>query len=92
MNNLIKVKFKEAGKWADNPADPIFEVEAGEEKKVSASLANVLIESGKGEIVTDTEIKEETVQGNPAIKDKTNAESKESPSKKDKKKGFLSNA
>lgn len=51
MGDKILVRFKDAGKWADNPADPIFEVEAGDELEVSANLANILVESKKGKII-----------------------------------------
>ena len=47
----IKVKFLVAGDWMDEPKDPIFSVAAGEEREVSASLANVAIEAGKAEFV-----------------------------------------
>jgi len=65
MSDLINVRFKENGKWADNPADPVFDVKAGDTKMVSSSLANVLIKSGKGSIVSD-----EIVKTNPAQNDK----------------------
>ncbi len=48
---LIKIKFLEAGKWGDHPADPIFEVEEGEEREVSASLARIATDAGKAEYV-----------------------------------------
>lgn len=51
MSDKITVKFKEAGKWADNPADPIFEVEEGEVREVSATLANLIVENKRGKIV-----------------------------------------
>lgn len=43
----IKVKFLEAGRWGDNPADPLFDVVEGEERLVSAGLANAAIIAGK---------------------------------------------
>ncbi len=49
--SLIKIKFLEDGKWGDHPADPIFEVKAGEEKDVSASLAKFATDAGKAEFV-----------------------------------------
>ncbi len=49
--SLIKIKFLEDGKWGDHPADPIFEVKAGEEKEVSASLAKFATDAGKAEFV-----------------------------------------
>lgn len=49
--SLIKIKFLEAGKWGDHPADPIFEVEEGEEKEVSAALARTATDAGKAEYV-----------------------------------------
>ena len=82
MSNKIKVKFKQDGKWADNPADPVFEVKEGDELEVSAHLANILVESGKGEIITtnnkETPAKEDKKDGkkNPAKSDKAQAESK----------------
>lgn len=51
MGDLIKVKFKEAGKWADSPSEPVFDVEKDEVKEVSSSFANMLVEAGKGKIV-----------------------------------------
>lgn len=51
MSSLIKIRFFEVGKWADHPADPIFEVGEGEEKDVSPSLAKVAVEAGKAEFV-----------------------------------------
>lgn len=45
--SLVKIQFLEAGKWADHPADPIFEVEKGEKKEVSSALANIAVEAGK---------------------------------------------
>ena len=47
----IKVKFLVDGDWMDEPSKPIFSVVAGEEREVSASLANVAIEAGKAEFV-----------------------------------------
>jgi len=70
MSDFILVKFKEEGKWADNPADPIFEVKAGEECEVSANFANMLAESGKGKIVKKkTTVKEpkEPKEGDPCV-------------------------
>lgn len=49
--SLIKIKFLQAGRWADHPKDPIFEVEEGEEKEVSADLAKVATNAGKAEFV-----------------------------------------
>lgn len=49
--SLILIKFLEAGKWGDHPADPLFDVEEGEEKHVSASLANTAVEAGKAEFI-----------------------------------------
>lgn len=51
MSDKILVKFKEAGKWADNPADPVFEVDADEVVEVSANLANIVVDAKKGKIV-----------------------------------------
>lgn len=48
---LIKIKFLEKGKWGDHPADPIFEVRAGEEREVSPNLAKTATEAGKAEFV-----------------------------------------
>ena len=45
--SLVKIQFLEDGEWGDHPADPIFKVEAGEKKEVSASLANIAIAAGK---------------------------------------------
>lgn len=49
--SLIKVKFLVAGTWGDHPGDPLFDVEVGEEREVSADLANTAIASGKAEFV-----------------------------------------
>lgn len=49
--SLIKIKFLQAGKWADHPKDPIFEVEEGEVKEVSADLAKVATDAGKAEFI-----------------------------------------
>ncbi len=49
--SLIKIKFLQAGKWADHPKDPIFEVEEGEVKEVSVDLAKVATEAGKAEFI-----------------------------------------
>ncbi len=43
----ILVKFLEAGRWGDHPADPLFDVAEGEERHVSAELANTAIMAGK---------------------------------------------
>ncbi len=47
----IKVKFLEDGEWMDEPSKPIFSVEAGDEREVSARLANIAIDAGKAEFV-----------------------------------------
>jgi len=47
----IKIKFLEDGEWMDEPSKPIFNVKKGEEKEVSARLANLAIEGGKAEFV-----------------------------------------
>jgi len=47
----IKVKFLVDGKWMDEPRDPPFDVKAGDEREVSAQLANFAIEAGKAEFV-----------------------------------------
>lgn len=59
--SMIKIRFLQEGSWADHPRDPIFDVFAGEEKEVSASLANVAIESGKAEYVLPEKPKQEPV-------------------------------
>jgi len=41
------VKFKEAGKWADRPCDPILEVEAGQTVLVSDALAKIVVDDAK---------------------------------------------
>lgn len=46
----IEVRFFEAGKWADKPHEPVFDVEAGEVKKVSLELATVVTNAKKGEL------------------------------------------
>jgi len=83
MNN-IKVKFKEAGKWGDNPADPIFEVKEGEEREVSANLANVVVKAGKGTIVIESP---EAVEPEPEMPQNTDVKEGElnNNSKKNKK-------
>ncbi len=48
---LIKIQFLEEGTWGDHPADPLFDVEAGEICEVSAGLANTAVEAGKAEFV-----------------------------------------
>lgn len=47
----IKIKFLVAGEWMDEPSKPIFAVEAGDEREVSARLANIAVEAGKAEFV-----------------------------------------
>lgn len=71
MSDLVEVVFKEDGKWADNPSDPVFDVKAGDKKMVSSSLANALMKSGKGNIV-DNEV--EATKTNPAQADKASAD------------------
>lgn len=45
--STILIKFLEAGRWGDHPADPLFDVVEGEERHVSAELANTAIVAGK---------------------------------------------
>ena len=72
---MKRVKFKEAGKWADSDTTiPQFEVEAGEEREVSLELADIIVQAGKGEIVEPP--KPTTHNKTPATKDKAIAESK----------------
>lgn len=55
--SLVKIQFLVEGKWADHPADPIFEVEADEIRDVSADLANAAVEAGKARFIdSDKEI------------------------------------
>ena len=44
----IEVEFVEDGEWMDEANKPIFKVKAGEVKFVSARLARILADSGKG--------------------------------------------
>ena len=70
--NMKRVKFKEAGKWADSDTTvPQIEVKAGEECEVSLELADIIVGAGKGEIVEPVAKKK-----TPASKDKAKAESK----------------
>lgn len=48
---LIKIQFLEKGTWGDHPADPLFDVVAGEVREVSAGLANTAVDAGKAEFV-----------------------------------------
>lgn len=50
--SLIKIKFLVAGMWMDQPSQPVFNVEAGEEMEVSARLAKDATDAGKAEFVT----------------------------------------
>ena len=73
--NMKKVKFKEAGKWADSDTTvPQIEVEAGEEREVSIGLADIIVSAGKGEYVELP--KPAAKKKTPATKDKAAAESK----------------
>lgn len=75
MKELIEMIFKDGGKWADNPADPIFTVGAGESKMVSANLASVLIKSGKGYAADSNKPSDDEVTKiNPAQDDKGRAD------------------
>ena len=49
----VEVRFFEAGKWMDNPSEPVFEVKADEVKLVSKDLSYTLELTGKGERVQD---------------------------------------
>ena len=44
----IEVEFVEDGEWMDEANKPIFKVKAGEVLEVSARLARILADSGKG--------------------------------------------
>ena len=69
MSDKITVKFKEEGKWSDNPADPVFEVEEGEVREVSASFANMLVDAKKGKIVKKKVVKTEDEDEKPELKE-----------------------
>ena len=70
---MKRVKFKEAGKWADSDTTvPQIEVEAGDECDVSIGLADIIVSAGKGEYV----VAPKPAKKNPATKDKAKAESK----------------
>ena len=47
----IKIKFLCDGCWSDEPGKPNFEVEAGDEREVTARLANIAVSAGKAEFV-----------------------------------------
>ena len=49
----VKIKFNEAGKWADETSQPVFEVKAGDEKFVTPATAQFAVSAGKasGEFV-----------------------------------------
>ncbi len=82
------VKFKDAGKWAENDTNlPQFEVKAGEERLVSSALADIIVDAGRGKIIpagksqadkdkAAAEKKAADAKKNPATKDKGAAESK----------------
>lgn len=48
---LVKIQFIEKGTWGDHPADPLFDVVAGEVCEVSAGLANTAVDAGKARFV-----------------------------------------
>lgn len=78
---MKNVKFKEAGKWAElDTSLPQFEVAAGEEREVSAGLADVIVDAGRGEIipakVAEKAAAKPKSKVTPATKDKAKAESK----------------
>lgn len=77
---MENVRFKEKGKWADVPSEPILEVEADSVHQVSDNLAKVVVDAGKGERVTipkaDKEEKSpKPKRGRPPQNDKDKAES-----------------
>ena len=70
---MKRVKFKEAGKWADSDTTiPQIEVKAGDVREVSIGLADIIVSAGKGEYVVPTKAAKKT----PVTKDKAKAESK----------------
>jgi len=72
----IKVKFLVDGKWMDEPRDPSFDVKAGDEREVSAQLANFAIEAGKAEFVKPKQ------KPGPKAKAEKSATKKTGPTKK----------
>ncbi len=88
--NLVAFKFYKAGSWGDHPADPIFEVEAGEVRQVSPTLAAHAIKYGKGEYYNepvDTEATEAAEAAAEAEADASNTDSKDGSAKEPKKRG-----
>ncbi len=66
------IKFKDAGKWADSPADPVFDVEAGQIIDVSEALGKVVIDAGKGMHVT--QVRDIDPKTPPPVVDKVRAD------------------
>jgi hypothetical protein len=50
---MVKVRFLQAGSWCDAPSEPVFNVNPGDERDVSLSLADVAVKAGKAEYVVD---------------------------------------
>ena len=75
----IKVRFFEAGKWADEPKDPVFDVKANEVKEVSLELATVVTNAKKGELYVAPKVDPEAKAAagkTPAVKDKAKSQGK----------------
>jgi len=53
MTTKIKIRFLVPGTWGDEPQDPIFDVEAGEEREVTPRLAKDATDAGKAEYVRE---------------------------------------
>ena len=62
----VKVEFLKAGKWHDNPWEPQFTAETGDQHMVTAQLANVLLEAGAAKYVTQDEPVKSFEPDNPA--------------------------
>lgn len=50
---MVKVRFLQAGSWCDSPSEPVFNVNPGDERDVSFSLANAAVKASKAEYVID---------------------------------------
>lgn len=65
-NQKVRVRFFEAGKWADKVWEPQFYVKANEEKEVSPELARIVVDAGRG-VVVPNEAATETKAEKPEV-------------------------
>ena len=72
----IKIRFLCDGCWSDEPGKPNFEVKEGDEREVTARLANIAVSAGKAEFVV--------LKPEPEVQQEPEAQQKKKPGPKPK--------